>query len=236
MGEGTGVRSRRAKRVWTGWHVAASSAERPRPVASPADIAYVIHTSGSTGVPKGIVVQHRPAVELTRWVSSRDGVGPDDRLLFITSPAFDLSVYDVFGALGAGASVHVASEATVRDPEELVRLHRIWMEVRVPTTLIGLQFGAHPERDVYADALRRSIRDIDMVWEIGRDGALTFVVMLPLSGRAALEGYLARIEGLLEERFGKTLDAARVVPYVAQLDDERPAVTLMALLEHCGVK
>src|SRR5262249_38727593 len=39
-----------------------------------------------------------------------------------TSPAFDLSVYDVFGALGAGAAVYVASEAALRDPEELVRL------------------------------------------------------------------------------------------------------------------
>jgi len=120
--------------------------------------------------------------------------------------------------------------------EELVRLHRIWLDVRVPTTVIALQFGAHPERDAFADTLRRSIRDLDMVWEIVREGGLTTVLMLPLSGRAALEGYLARIEGLLEERFGKNLDAARITPYVAQLDDERPAVTLMALLEHCGVR
>jgi hypothetical protein len=102
--------------------------------------------------------------------------------------------------------------------------------------VIALQFGAHPERDAFADTLRRSIRDLDMVWEIVREGGLTTVLMLPLSGRAALEGYLARIEGLLEERFGKNLDAARITPYVAQLDDERPAVTLMALLEHCGVR
>ncbi|HKH43205.1 MAG TPA: amino acid adenylation domain-containing protein [Thermoanaerobaculia bacterium] len=112
----------RSKRVWTGWHVAQTSAVRPLPAAAPIDVAYVIHTSGSTGEPKGIVVQHRPAVELCRWVNSSFGVGPDDRLLFVTSPAFDLSVYDVFGVLGAGGTVHVASEATLRDPEELVRL------------------------------------------------------------------------------------------------------------------
>ena len=112
----------RSRRVWTGWHVAQSPAERPRPVASPVDVAYVIHTSGSPGEPKGIVVQHRPAVELCRWVNESFGVGPHDRLLFITSPAFDLSVYDVFGVLGAGGTVHVAPEAVLRDPEELVRL------------------------------------------------------------------------------------------------------------------
>ncbi|HYG61470.1 MAG TPA: amino acid adenylation domain-containing protein, partial [Thermoanaerobaculia bacterium] len=114
--------AQRRKRVWTGWHLAAASAARPLPVASPVDIAYVIHTSGSTGAPKGIVVQHRPAVELCRWINSTFHVGPGDRLLFITSPAFDLSVYDVFGVLAAGGAVHVASEEALRDPEELVRL------------------------------------------------------------------------------------------------------------------
>ena len=143
--------SGRSRRVWTGGHVAAASSERPRPVASPADIAYVIHTSGSTGVPKGIVVQHQPAVELTRWINTRDGVGPDDRLLFITSPAFDLSVYDVFGALGAGASVHVASEATLRDPEELVRLLAeggisIWDSAPAALQQLAPLFPAHAEK------------------------------------------------------------------------------------------
>jgi amino acid adenylation domain-containing protein len=113
--------SGRSRRVWTGWHVAQSPAERPAAVASPVDIAYVIHTSGSTGEPKGIVVQHRPAVELCRWINRTFDVGPDDRLLFITSPAFDLSVYDVFGVLGAGGTVQVAPEHALRDPEELVR-------------------------------------------------------------------------------------------------------------------
>jgi amino acid adenylation domain-containing protein len=118
-------RVERRKRLWTGWHVAASPAERPAPResgAAPEAVAYVIHTSGSTGVPKGIVVQHRPVVNLIRWVNGTFGVGPGDRLLFITSPCFDLSVYDVFGTLAAGATVQVASEAALRDPERLAGL------------------------------------------------------------------------------------------------------------------
>ncbi len=50
------------------------------------------------------------------------GIGPGDRLLFVNSLAFDLSVYDVLGTLAAGGTVHVAPEAALRDPERLARL------------------------------------------------------------------------------------------------------------------
>ncbi|HEY2738210.1 MAG TPA: amino acid adenylation domain-containing protein, partial [Thermoanaerobaculia bacterium] len=91
-------------------------------VASPDDIAYVIHTSGSTGEPKGIVVQHRPAANLVDWINRAFAVGPDDRGLFITSLAFDLSVYDIFGLLAAGGTVHVAGGEELGDPARLVKL------------------------------------------------------------------------------------------------------------------
>jgi len=112
----------RRKRTWTGWHVDRCPATRRTALGAPEDIAYVIYTSGSTGAPKGIAVQHAPAVLLIDWINRTFGVGPGDRLLFITSLCFDLSVYDVFGVLAAGATVQVASEAALREPEELVRL------------------------------------------------------------------------------------------------------------------
>lgn len=91
-------------------------------LAEPSDVAYTIFTSGSTGVPKGVRVQHAPAVNLCDWVNRSFGVGPGDRLFFVTSPSFDLSVYDIFGALGAGAGVRVATDAELRDPERLYRV------------------------------------------------------------------------------------------------------------------
>ncbi|HKH45215.1 MAG TPA: amino acid adenylation domain-containing protein, partial [Thermoanaerobaculia bacterium] len=113
---------RRSKRLWTGWHVERCAATRPSGARSPEEIAYIIHTSGSTGAPKGIAVQHRPAAGLIRWVNGTFGVGPDDRLLFITPLTFDLSVYDVFGTLAAGGTVQVAAEAALGNAEHLVRL------------------------------------------------------------------------------------------------------------------
>lgn len=83
------------------------------------DIAYVIFTSGSTGVPKGVVVKHRPVINLVEWVNKTFGVNSSDRLLFVTSLSFDLSVYDIFGTLAAGGSVRVASGEEQQNPEKL---------------------------------------------------------------------------------------------------------------------
>jgi amino acid adenylation domain-containing protein len=114
----------RRKRLWTGWHVERCPATRPPATASPDDFAYVLHTSGSTGEPKGIGVQHRPAASLIGWVNGTFGVGPDDCLLFVTSLGFDLSVYDVFGTLAAGGMINVVPEGVLRDPVRLAAMLR----------------------------------------------------------------------------------------------------------------
>jgi amino acid adenylation domain-containing protein len=98
-----------------------ASTQRPVCQAHAEDICYTIYTSGSTGRPKGVVLTHRAVINTLDWVNRSLGVGPRDRLLFVTSPSFDLSVYDVFGALGAGASVEIASSALLADPAELAR-------------------------------------------------------------------------------------------------------------------
>jgi tyrocidine synthetase III len=91
------------------------------PLQTSDDIAYVIFTSGSTGVPKGVVVTHKPVINLIEWVNSTFAVGPEDRLLFVTSLSFDLSVYDIFGILSAGGTILLKSHDEIREPSVLVK-------------------------------------------------------------------------------------------------------------------
>jgi amino acid adenylation domain-containing protein len=94
-----------------------------RPIFPPStdDLAYIIFTSGSTGTPKGVMVRHRPVVNLLRWAYRAFAFSPTDRVLFVTSLSFDLSVFDIFGLLGAGGSIRIADEEEIRDPERLLR-------------------------------------------------------------------------------------------------------------------
>ena len=101
--------------------IAAMPPTRPPNAAEPTDACYAIYTSGSTGRPKGVVLTHRAVVNTLDWVNRTFGVGPGDRLLFVTSPSFDLSVYDLFGSLGAGATVVVATSDWLQDPAVLAR-------------------------------------------------------------------------------------------------------------------
>ncbi|MFZ5987608.1 MAG: amino acid adenylation domain-containing protein [Bacillota bacterium] len=109
---------------WTLWHMHRYSGDNLCLEIKSDELAYVIYTSGSTGVPKGVAVQHKPVINLIEWVNRTFKVGPDDRMLFVTSLCFDLSVYDIFGILASGGSIRVASRSELRNPEGLVNILR----------------------------------------------------------------------------------------------------------------
>ena len=72
---------------------------------SAADLAYVIYTSGSTGKPKGVMIEHEAALNTICDLNERFSLGPSDRVFALSSLSFDLSVYDIFGTLAAGATI-----------------------------------------------------------------------------------------------------------------------------------
>lgn len=88
----------------------------------PEATAYVIFTSGSTGKPKGVAVSHQSALNTILDVNSRNAVEPNDRVFGISQLNFDLSVYDIFGALAAGAALVLPQHAEFAEPLEWVRL------------------------------------------------------------------------------------------------------------------
>lgn len=96
--------------------------ENPPLRGKSSDLAYIIFTSGSTGTPKGVMVAHAPVINLIEWVNRTFEVGPRDRILFITSLCFDLSVYDIFGILAAGGSIRIAAGQDVQEPARLLHL------------------------------------------------------------------------------------------------------------------
>jgi len=78
----------------------------PRPLGStPDDLGYVLYTSGTTGHPKGVMVTHRSVVNVLADCRARFNVVPEDRFFCISAFNFDLSVWDIFGALSEGAAM-----------------------------------------------------------------------------------------------------------------------------------
>ena len=82
----------------------------------PEDLAYVIFTSGSTGVPKGVMIDHRGAVNTLVDINRRFGVTPEDKVFAVSALTFDLSVWDIFGTLAAGATIVMPQAALAKDP------------------------------------------------------------------------------------------------------------------------
>ena len=98
--------------------------------------AYVIFTSGSTGEPKGVEVTHHAALNTIDAVNRRYAIGADDRGLAVSSLDFDLSVYDLFGLLGAGGAMVLVPEADRREATAWLRLIRrhgvtVWNSVPI---------------------------------------------------------------------------------------------------------
>ncbi|HET6710065.1 non-ribosomal peptide synthetase, partial [Amycolatopsis sp.] len=90
--------------------------------------AYVIYTSGSTGRPKGVTVTHRSVLELFAAAGRHFTLGPDDVWTLFHSYAFDVSVWELFGALLHGGRLVVVEPAATRDPR---RFHRLLRDERV---------------------------------------------------------------------------------------------------------
>jgi yersiniabactin nonribosomal peptide synthetase len=129
---------------------AAGACKGPTPALEPVDpeaLAYVIYTSGSTGEPKGVEITHRAALNTIADINRRLTLGKRDRVLAVSAADFDLSVWDVFGALAAGATLVSVPAHARRDPDHwsgLVQRHGVTVWNSVPALLDMLLSVARP--------------------------------------------------------------------------------------------
>ncbi|WP_160167385.1 non-ribosomal peptide synthetase [Nocardiopsis valliformis] len=94
----------------------------PEPSVGPDDLAYVMYTSGTTGSPKGVEVEHRSAVNLLLSLKELVGLDGGDHLLSVTSLSFDISVFELLGPLAVGARLTIARDGETRDGRRLGQL------------------------------------------------------------------------------------------------------------------
>jgi amino acid adenylation domain-containing protein len=130
---GDGLRSALEDRPRTG-HPPAEGAEAPQPT----DPAYVLYTSGSTGMPKGVMISHTAALSFVGWASQTFLPTSDDCFSSHAPLHFDLSVFDLYVAIRHGARVVLITEATGKEPQRLAALiagRRISVWYSVPSVL-----------------------------------------------------------------------------------------------------
>jgi glyine---[glycyl-carrier protein] ligase len=128
--------------------VARRPATRPPRTAGPRDLAYVIYTSGSTGRPKGVMIEHHSVANFLVGIHHLFQMGPHDDVLQFASLGFDVSVFEIFSALTAGARLHLARQETllsVRDLTRFMRQHRISVTDIPPAVMTLLDGDAFPD-------------------------------------------------------------------------------------------
>ncbi|MGI8329566.1 amino acid adenylation domain-containing protein [Actinomadura scrupuli] len=111
----------------------------PGPAApvAPADLAYVIYTSGSTGRPKGVAIPHVALTNFLLTMRERLALTPADRLVAVTTIAFDIAALELYVPLLSGATVVLATRAQVRDPAALGALLAGATVVQATPSLLG---------------------------------------------------------------------------------------------------
>ena len=102
-------------------HIPRRKAERPLYRNIDTDLAYIFYTSGSTGIPKGVMITHRNLIDATEWAVEEFGIRANDILSSHPPFHFDLSTFDLYASFKAGATLALVPEELSVFPGALMR-------------------------------------------------------------------------------------------------------------------
>ncbi len=84
------------------------------------DLAYILFTSGSTGIPKGVLIEHHSVVNLISHIQDRYPIGYGDVILFKSPYTFDGSIWELFGWMLMGGTLFISPPGIEMDPKQLL--------------------------------------------------------------------------------------------------------------------
>lgn len=188
------------------WTEAAEISSGVQPSAS--DLMYVLYTSGTTGEPKGVMIEHGGVANILAWMVREYGLTPDDKVLQKTPYTFDASVWELFVPLISGGTLVLAKPGGQRDPRYLIEVTA--KEGVTCLQLVPSMLG-HMLREP-ALATCHTLRHVFCGGEV-------------LSRQMQDEFYSA-LPAQLHNLYGPTETSIQVLTWTCHVDDSRPYVPI----------
>ncbi len=141
-------------------------------------LAYIIFTSGTTGTPKGVMIENESVAQFIEIMHQRFSLRADDRVAEASELTFDASVFDMFMAWSSGASLNVVPASQLMAPGKFIRDHEltIWFSVPSTASFMGrmkmLKPGAFPSLRISIFAGEALALTTAQAWQIAAPNSI----------------------------------------------------------------